>query len=119
MGIVFFVAFLVVVFESVWNSVPERQPALHSRWEFGHQSCGKQNYNLWLKEVRRNIYNISTMILWCHLSKLCNFTGASERGAIDAGDGSVSLSTYSCVSIQHFLACVNIMNLLLVKILWT
>jgi len=57
------------------------------------------------------------MILWCHLSKLGNFTEASERGAIDAGDGSVSLSTYSCVSIQHFLACVNIMNLLLVKIL--
>jgi len=33
---VFFVAFLVVVFESVWNSVPERQPSLHTRWEFSH-----------------------------------------------------------------------------------
>ena len=115
--IVFFVAFLVVVFKSIWNSVPERQPALHTRWEFSHQSCGKQNYNLWLKEVSRNISTISTMILWCHLAKLGNFTEASERGAIDAGDGIASLSAYSCLSIQPFLACVNIMNLLLVKLL--
>jgi len=59
------------------------------------------------------------MILWCHLSKLGNFEEASERGAIDAGDGSDSLSAYSCLSIQPFLACVNIMNFLLVMILWT
>jgi len=55
------------------------------------------------------------MILWYLLTKLGNFTEASERGTIDAGDSSASLSAYSCLSIQPFLVCVNIMNLLLVK----
>jgi len=55
------------------------------------------------------------MILWCYLSKLGNLTEASERAAIDAGDDGAFRSAHSCLSIQPFLACVDLLNLLLVR----